>query len=81
MTLEIRRNPDGTIDEIVSARCSVHIEQMDGARWFIGTRNARRYAIPFLARCQELSVGRSGATRRNDSTGQMIMGQGGLKPG
>jgi hypothetical protein len=35
MTVEIRRNPDGTIDEIVSDRCSVHIEQMDGARWFM----------------------------------------------
>jgi hypothetical protein len=35
MTLEIRRNPDGTIDEIVSERCAVHIEQMDNARWFM----------------------------------------------
>ncbi len=35
MTVEVRRNTNGTIDEIVSERCSVHVEQMDTARWFM----------------------------------------------
>lgn len=33
--VEIRRNPDGSIDEIVAPNCFVHIEQMDRDRWFM----------------------------------------------
>lgn len=33
--MEIRRNPDGSIDEIVAKDCFVHIEQMNGNSWFI----------------------------------------------
>lgn len=34
-TIEIRRNHDGSIDEIVAHNADLHIEQMDDAGWFI----------------------------------------------
>ena len=34
--VEIRRNPDQSIDEIVIRGGDVHIEQMDGNSWFMG---------------------------------------------
>ena len=34
--VEIRRNPDGSIDEIVAHACNVHVEQMDAAGWYMG---------------------------------------------
>jgi hypothetical protein len=35
--MEIRRNPDGSIDEIVMRLpLNVHIEQMDDSGWFMG---------------------------------------------
>ena len=36
MTVEIRRNPDQSIDEICIAGGNVHIEQMDNSGWFMG---------------------------------------------
>ena len=33
---EIRRNPDGSIDEIVAEGCVVHLEQMSGKGWYLG---------------------------------------------
>jgi len=33
---EIRRNPDGTIDEICADGVDFHLEQMDNGAWFIG---------------------------------------------
>lgn len=35
MTVEVRRNPDGTIDEIIATGCTIHIEQMSGDSWFM----------------------------------------------
>ena len=32
---EIRRNPDGTIDEICADGVGFHLEQMDHGTWFI----------------------------------------------
>lgn len=34
--LEIRRNDDGTIDEVVADGVSVHLEQMSTDGWFLG---------------------------------------------
>jgi hypothetical protein len=32
----IRKNDDGTIDEIVAKDCTLHIEQMTNDGWYIG---------------------------------------------
>mgnify|MGYP001609985049 CR=1 FL=1 len=34
--VEIRRNPDGSIDEIVAKGANLHIEQMSDDGWFLG---------------------------------------------
>lgn len=34
--VEIRPNPDGSIDEIAAEKCSVHIEQMSDDGWYMG---------------------------------------------
>lgn len=34
--VEIRRNEDGSIDEIVAKAATLHIEQMSGDCWFLG---------------------------------------------
>lgn len=43
--LEIRRNEDGSVDEIMSG--DVHLEQMDGNHWWLGIGEAN---IHFLSR-------------------------------
>jgi len=32
----VRKNDDGTVDEVVAKGCSVHLEQMDGSGFYIG---------------------------------------------
>lgn len=32
----VRKNDDGTVDEVVAEGCSLHIEQMDGHSFFVG---------------------------------------------
>jgi len=34
--VEIRRNPDGSIDEIVAHGANLHVEQMSDDGWFMG---------------------------------------------
>ncbi len=34
--VEIRKNGDGSIDEIFAKNCAIHIEQMDNSGWYIG---------------------------------------------
>jgi len=34
--VEIRRNDDGTIDEVVACGAKVHLEQMDKGSWYLG---------------------------------------------
>lgn len=34
--VEVRKNDDGLIDEIVASGCSCHIEQMSSDGWFLG---------------------------------------------
>lgn len=33
---EVRRNEDGSVDEIVAEGCVVHLEQMDKGAWYLG---------------------------------------------
>lgn len=35
MSIEVRRNPDGSLDEIVAVGASIHLEQMDGKCWWL----------------------------------------------
>ena len=41
-TLEIRRNDDGTLDEIVATGASVHLEQMGGNHWWMSIEAGSR---------------------------------------
>ena len=37
--IEVRRNPDGTIDEVllmIGQRCVFHLEQLDANAWYFG---------------------------------------------
>lgn len=36
--MEIRRNPNGTIDEVIADDVSVHFEQMDKGAWWLSLR-------------------------------------------
>lgn len=38
---EIRRNADGSLDEIVIQQCTVHLEQMDDNAWWLGLTQGR----------------------------------------
>jgi hypothetical protein len=39
VTVEIRRNEDGSVDEIVAKGCDVHIEQMTDRQWWMQIGN------------------------------------------
>jgi len=39
--VEIRRNPDGSLDEIVASGAAVHLEQMDHDEWCLIVNNVR----------------------------------------
>jgi hypothetical protein len=45
--MEIRRNPDNSIDEIVANGASVHIEDMGGGEWFLRIDEGDRWWIFF----------------------------------
>jgi hypothetical protein len=36
---EIRRNPDGTLDEIVASGCEFHLEHMSAGQWWMSIRS------------------------------------------
>jgi hypothetical protein len=36
LAVEIRKNDDGSIDEIVAKGCAVHVEQMTDDGWYMG---------------------------------------------
>lgn len=36
--VEIRRNPDQSIDEVIAHGCNLHIEQMSNDGWYMGIR-------------------------------------------
>lgn len=48
--IEVRRNEDGTLDEIVAEGCSVHLEQMDVGSWWLAVeKNGYRQVVWFAA--------------------------------
>ena len=55
-TLEIRRNDDGTLDEIVATGASVHLEQMGGNHWWM--------LIEAGSRCVHVNITTAKATIR-----------------
>jgi hypothetical protein len=49
---EVRRNEDGTVDEIVSENVKfLHVEQMDNGHWWIGItlKNKKRLMLNFTS--------------------------------
>ena len=34
--IDIRKNEDGSLDEVVATDCGFHLEQMDDGYWWIG---------------------------------------------
>ena len=36
---EIRRNEDGTLDEVVASDCEFHLERMDTGQWWMSIRS------------------------------------------
>jgi len=36
MSVEIRKNDDGSIDEVIANGCAIHLEQMDKNAWYLG---------------------------------------------
>jgi hypothetical protein len=55
---EIRRNPDGTIDEICADGVFFHLEQMDNGAWLIGLtyQDGRSARIWLSARNRKAAV-------------------------
>jgi hypothetical protein len=49
--LEIRRNEDGSLDEIVAHDVTIHLEQMSGGHWWMSIESAGRlFHVNFTAR-------------------------------
>jgi hypothetical protein len=58
--IEVRRNPDGSLDEIVANDCMVHLEQMDEGHWWMGIyKNNYRQVVNFSAVRADLNVAHS----------------------
>jgi hypothetical protein len=50
---EVRRNEDGTVDEIVSENVKfLHVEQMDNGHWWVGItlKNKKRLMLNFTSK-------------------------------
>jgi hypothetical protein len=48
--IEVRRNEDGTLDEIVAKNCDIHLEQMTNNVWWLGIyKNGYRQTASFYA--------------------------------
>ena len=54
--MEIRRNPDGTVDEIVAHGATVHLEQMDSGLWFLYVEQDGQEARCFLASKRKIAA-------------------------
>ena len=49
--IEIRRNTDGSLDEIVAENCDIHLEQMDTGHWWLGiTVDGNTHCINFVSK-------------------------------
>lgn len=48
--IEVRRNADGSLDEIVAHGCDVHLEQMTDGQWWLGIeRGGYRQVVTLLS--------------------------------
>ena len=56
--IEIRRNKDGSLDEIVAQGCDIHLEQMSNSHWWMGITldDGSAYSVEFDA-THEIVVG------------------------
>ena len=56
MKNEIRRNEDGTIDEIVVSGVDLHIEQMDKGYWWMGIYSRENDKVLLLGFCSKKKI-------------------------
>jgi len=55
--IDVRRNKNQTLDEIVSVNCFVHLEQMDKNSWWLGImKNNYRQVVNFSLNNDKLNV-------------------------
>lgn len=47
--IEVRRNDDGTLDEVVAKDCSFHLEQMSEDCWWMAVYKENRRVAVFLS--------------------------------
>jgi hypothetical protein len=75
--IEVRRNPDGSLDEIVAHGALVHLEQMDNCAWFLAVerdghetkvwfRSPRKIATYVEVDGREVSVVQPGARQQGE---------------
>lgn len=49
--LEVRRNDDGSLDEVVCSQAFVHLEQMSGTHWWmVVERDGKQVTVNFSSR-------------------------------
>ena len=53
---EIRRNPDGTIDEIVATGVDIHLEQMDKGDWYLNITDGEATTQIYFASKKRIHV-------------------------
>ena len=53
---EIRRNDNGTLDEIVAKNATIHLEQMHADQWWIGITSGGKTVNVWLRRAKRLVV-------------------------
>ena len=57
MPIDIRRNDDGSLDEIVAEGASVHLEQLSPGHWWMGIEQAGRlYHLNLTARRAKITA-------------------------
>jgi len=58
--IEVRRNPDGSLDEIVANNCFFHLEQMSDGHWWMavskgGYRQVVNISATAAGKCEAFS--------------------------
>jgi hypothetical protein len=56
VTPEIRRNPDGSIDEIVATGVDIHLEQMTKGGWYLNITSGDETTQLYLSSKKRISV-------------------------
>jgi hypothetical protein len=60
--IEVRKNADGTLDEIVAKDASVHLEQMDDEVWWLSVISGDREVRVFLQSARPIKATIEGPT-------------------